>query len=203
MKSSRTLPIPTEAQDITNEELTLELEDLKAGLSAKGSEFSDDESTASVASDISEMEPFPVYLPKIERLLADIGFFGFSVEALQHGYSFQNCVYALRSAGDDKEYILRVPVCPDFRETDDRCVAIENEVTILGFLVDKLPVPHVKAYSATNENALNAPFTIQTRLPGQSLDRIYAELNHKDKLEIVDQFVELLAEVEAVTFPTA
>ena len=165
---------------------------------------SDNESIASVTSDFSEMEPFSEYLPKIEQLLCDIGLAGYFVEPLQHGYSFQNCVYALKSSEDDKEqYMLRVPVCPDFRETDQKCVAIQDDVAILGFLVDKLPVPRVKAYSATRENPLSAPFTIQTRLPGQSLDQIYGDLAHEDKLEIIDWFVELLAKLESVTFATA
>lgn len=173
-------------------------------VSTKAANTSDNESIASVTSDISEMESFPEYLPKIEQLLCGIGLAGFSVEALQHGYSFQNCVYALKSFKDDKEqYILRVPVFPDFRETDGKCVAIENDVAILGFLVDKLPVPRVKAYSATKGNPLNAPFTVQTRLPGQSLDQIYGDLGHEDKLEIIDRFVELLAKLESITFAAA
>ena len=188
----------------TLEEVKLKEDGLQSNLSAKGSNVSDNESIASVDSDYSEMEPFPDYLPKIERLLCDIGIVGFSVKALQHGYSFQNCVYALQSSENGKEqYVLRIPVCPKFQETDGRCVEIENEATILGFLVDKLPVPRVKAYSATKENALNAPFTVQTRLPGQSLDQIYADLDYKDKLEITDQFVEVLARLESVTFTTA
>lgn len=173
-------------------------------VSTKAGNTSDNKSIASVTSDFSEMEPFPEYLPKIEQLLCDIGLAGYFVEPLQHGYSFQNCVYALKCFKDDKEqYILRVPVSPDFRETDKKCVAIENDVAILGFLVDKLPVPRVKAYSATRENALGAPFTVQTRLPGQSLDQIYGDLDHEDKLEIIDRFVELLAKLESVTFATA
>ena len=185
----------------TLEEVNLKGDGLQSNLKPEGSNSSDNQS---VDSDFSEMEPFPEYLPKIERLLCDIGIVGFSVKALQHGYSFQNCVYALQSSENDKEqYILRVPVSPTFQETDGRCVAIENDVTILGFLVDKLPVPRVKAYSATRENALNAPFTVQTRLPGQSLDHIYADLDHKDKLEIADQFVEVLAMLESVRFNTA
>lgn len=173
-------------------------------VSTKAADTSDNESITSVTSDLSEMEPFPEYLPKIEQLVCDIGLAGFSIEALQHGYSFQNCVYALKSLKDDKEqYILRVPVCPDLRETDQKCVAVENDVAILGFLVDKLPVPRVTAYSATKENPLNAPFTVQTRLAGQSLDQIYGGLKHEDKLEIVDRFVELLGKLESVTFATA
>ena len=204
MKDSLTSSIPIEGDETIIEGNTSEADGLQTNPSGKGSHASDNESIASVASELSEMEPFPQYLPKIERLLSDIGLFGFSVEVLQHGYSFQNCVYALKSSRDDKEqYVLRIPVCSDLWETDEKCVAIENDVTILAFLIDKLPVPRVKAYSTTKENALNAPFTVQTRLPGRSLDQIYGELDHKDKLEIADRFVELLARLESVTFATA
>ena len=86
---------------------------------------------------------------------------------------------------------------------DEKCVAIENDVAILGFLVDKLPVPRVKTYSATKENPLKTPFTVQTRLPGQSLGQTYGELDQKDKFEIVDPLVELQAKLESVTFATA
>lgn len=204
MKDGQTSSVPIKVDETAMEENILEANDLQTGLSGKGPYGFGNESITSVASEISEMEPFLQYLPMIERLLFDIGLLGFSVEALQHGYSFQNCVYALKSSEDDKEqYVLRVPVSAEFRETDEKCVAIESNVAILGFLVDKLPVPRVKAYSATKENALNAPFTVQTRLPGRSLDQIYGELDHKDKLEIVDRFVELLARLESVTFATA
>lgn len=153
-------------------------------------------------SELSEMEPFEEHLPKIEQLLASIGLDGFSVESLQHGYTFQNCVYALKNPLNDKEqYILRVPVLPD--EEDGKCVAIDNDVALLGLLADKLPVPRVKAYSATADNAIEKPYTVQTRLPGQSLDGLWEDMTREDKHQIVDQFVELLATIESITFATA
>ena len=204
MNDSESILTPTEVDEGMSEKSTLEADDLQTDLDVKESDASDNESIASVASDLSEMESFSDYLPKIERLLCDIGLVDFSVEELQHGYTFQNCVYALNSLTDEKEqYILRVPVCPDFRETDERCEAIENDAFLLGYLADKLPVPRVKAYSTTRDNALNAPFTVQTRLPGQSLDDVYGDLDHKDKFAIADQIVDLLAKIESVTFATA
>lgn len=155
-------------------------------------------------SEDSEMEPFSDYLPKIERLLSDIGLDGFSVESLQHGYTFQNSVYALTSEDGQEQYVLRVPVCPDFGESEV-CEAIVNEASLLGHLADKLsvPIPRVKAYSATTQNALETPFSIQTRLPGQSLDKVYEDLSQADKLVILDQFVGLLAKLESVNFDAA
>ena len=203
-KASLASSISVDVSGSISEKMILKAAGSQSNRSANGADISDNESIASMASDMSEMEPFTEYLPKIERLLCDIGISGFSVEALQHGYSFQNCVYALNSSGNDNEqYILRVPVSPDFQETDGRCITTENEVALLGFLGDKLPVPRVKAYSSTKDNALNAPFTVQTRMPGQSLDQIYTDLDHQDKLGIVDQFVEVLAKLESVTFAKA
>ena len=165
-------------------------------------EVSDDES---VASDDSEMEPFASYLPKIEQLLRNIGLEGFVAESIQHGYDFENCVYALKSSSiGEEQYILRVPVFLSSRDFEhDRYLPVLNSVALLDSLANRLAVPRVKAYSATKDNALEKPFIIQTRLPGQSLDKLWSGLAHADKLEIVDRFVELLAEFEATTYATA
>ena len=166
------------------------------------SEASDDES---IASDDSEMEPFSVYLPKIEQLLRDISLEGFTVEPIQHGYDFQNCVYALKSSGiEEEQYILRVPVFLSSESFDsERYLPMLSNVALLNSLAETLTVPRVKAYSATKDNALEKPFMVQVRLPGQSLDKAWPELTHADKLDIVDRFVELLAKHEATTYATA
>ena len=165
---------------------------------------SDNASILSGGSDTSEMEPFSDYLPKIQRLLDDNGLRAFSVEPLQHGYSFQNCVYALTSLEDEKEqYVLRVPVCPDLGELGQTCETVINEAALLSYLAGKLPVPYVKAYSATTQNALNTPCSIQTRLPGKSLNVVYDDLQYNEKLEIIDQFVGLMARVESISFAKA
>ena len=167
---------------------------------------SDQESSVSGDSDDSEMEPFSEYLPKTEQLLNEIGLAGFSAEPLQYGYRFENCVYALKSPEDDEEqYVLRVPNCPEFGagQMEGKCEAILNDASLLEFLAGKLPVPRVKAYCVTTENALKTPFTVQTKLPGQSLDKVYEDLNHSEKLAMIDQVVDLLAKVETMIFATA
>ena len=168
------------------------------------SNSSDNVSIASNRSDDSEIEPFEEYLPKIEQLLGDIRLGDFSVEVLQRGLSCRNCVYSLESLKNDEEqYILRVPVYPDLREDDGACIAIENDAAVLGYLADNFAVARVKAYSIYSENALDAPYTIQTKLSGQSLDHIYKDLTYEEKLRIIDQHVELLAKLESTTFSTA
>ncbi|KAL8919059.1 MAG: hypothetical protein Q9172_005159 [Xanthocarpia lactea] len=165
---------------------------------------SDNESITSADSEDSVMESFADYKPKIEQLLRDIGLLGFIIQELQHGDNFQNCVYALTSPTKPAEqYILRVPVAPDMQEEDGICQAILNDVSLLAYLGDKLPVPRVKAYSATEKNALSTPFTLQSRISGISLDEVYGDLDHDGKLAIADQFVDLLAQIQSVEFPFA
>ena len=174
--------------------------------SDRDSQTSDYESNASGSSDDSEMEPFSEYLPKIEELLRDIGLCGFNVEPIQHSYTYQNCVYGVKSDKDENEhYILRVPNYPDFGagRMEGKCESILNDISLSEYLADKLPVSRIKAYCATTKNALGMPFTVQTRLPGQSLNETYKDLSHAEKLAVIDQVVELLAKLETITFTNA
>ncbi|KAL8904047.1 MAG: hypothetical protein Q9171_007188 [Xanthocarpia ochracea] len=184
---------------------TLEMNVPEVMSEVKGNESdSDNESITSANSEDSVMEPFADYKPKIEQLVRDIGLPGFVIQELQHGDNFQNCVYALTSPTiPDEQYILRVPVSPDIQEEDGICQAVLNDVSLLAYLGNKLPVPRVKAYSATERNALSTPFTLQSRISGISLDEVYGDLDHDGKLAITDQFVDLLAQIESVEFPFA
>ncbi len=165
---------------------------------------SDNESITSAGSEDSVMEPFADYKPKIEQLLRDLGLPGFIVQELQHGGNFQNCVYALTlPTKPDEQYILRVPVSPDMQKEDGICQNILDDVSLLAYLGGKLPVPRVKAYSATEKNALSTPFTLQSRISGISLDEVYGDLDHDGKLAIADQFIDLVAQTESVEFPSA
>lgn len=150
------------------------------------------------------IEPFEDYKPKIEQLLASIGFPDCDIEAIQHDMQFQNCVYALTSqANSDDQYILRVPMEPELREDDGVCEAVLNDAALLGHLAERLPVPRVVAYSATGNNVLEEPYMLQTRLPGVALDGVFERLTHQEKLAIIDQYVDLIAKLEAITFEAA
>ncbi|KAL9005548.1 MAG: hypothetical protein Q9188_001673 [Gyalolechia gomerana] len=183
------------------DERLAQLEAEQASLDLHASEERDDD--VSVASEDTEMEPFEDYKSKIDELLRKIGFANFAVSDLQHGYEYQNCVYALTSWTDPLErYVLRVPGLPEL-DVEGICQEIENDVALLGYLSDKLPVPIIKAYSSSIDNVLEKPYTIQTRLPGISLDKVYDDFTCEEKLNIIDQFVQLLARVESIRFPTA
>lgn len=207
MEGSKGSEGPSAADEVVMQNGISQSEEQNNDHGIEESKDSDNESVASDSSDDSDMEPFEDYLPKIELLLNDIGLEGFSVQPLHHGYQFMNCVYALTSPKDEGErYVLRIPNCPIFEDPtadDGRCPAILNDAACLGYLADKLPIPRIKAYCATRENALKMPFTVQTMLPGQSLDKVYENMNQSEKFAIIDQIVELQAKLEAVTFATA
>ena len=194
--------IATSGHGNAHEEIT-SMEDLQTDSSSKHSNHSDNESIASKASEDSDMEPFAEYKTKIETLLTEIGLPNFKIEELHHGYSFQNCVYAITSSSNANEkYVLRVPTFPKLRD-DGKCEAIENDASLLAYMQDKLPVPRVKAYSTIQDNALNAPYCVQTMIPGKRLDHVYEDLDRAEKLEIIDLYVNLLVRIESIRFAQA
>ena len=151
----------------------------------------------------SEMEPFEDYKPKIQKLLQDLKFPECSIESLQHGYQFQNCVYAITSLTEPTErYIIRVPACFD-KECDERCSEIEDGVCVLNHLRDKLPVPETKTFSATPDNSLERPYAIQTRLEGQSLNHVYSSLDDAERRRMIDEYIDLVVKLESIKLPNA
>ena len=166
-------------------------------------EDADAASVASDGSDESVMEAFDNYKAKIGQLLGDIGLRDYKIEVIQHGYNFMNCVYALTSSKSTEQYILRVTHGGFHRESDGKHETVENEIVLLGSLNDKLPVPRIKAYSLTRDNPLEAAYTVQTRITGESLNRLWPTMDPADKYRTVDELICLLVNLEAVTFPTA
>lgn len=197
MNAIATLSAPTQR---TTESLDAFVEDLQT---CDGLHDFDDQDNESVSSADSEMEPFEDYKPQIEKLLLGTDLAGFKISVLQHGYNWQNCVYALMSLKDAEERcVLRVPVLPEL-DDDGKCEEIEKDAALLGFLNGKLPVPSLKTFCSTKDNILEKPYTIQTRLPGISLNEIYEDLTYQEKVVIIDQFVKLLAKIESIDFETA
>lgn len=180
----------------------------------EGSTVDDDQSEtsdeASMASDISEMEPVEDRKGKISELLGEIGLQDYSVEAIQHGDDFMNCVYRLTPPEDSAQhYILRVANGGWYENSEGRqdkngrCTLVANEVAVLTYLKDKIPVPRVKAYCITKDNVLKAAYTVQTLIPGQSLNEIWNEVEYADKVTILDEYLNLLVKLDAVQFKTA
>ena len=202
MSQSDSDVLPKGADELPNIE-SVEIGEEKDSGSLEDANHSDGDSVASDDSEGSVMEPFHDYKIKIEELLDSLGMKGFSVEVIQHGFDFMNCVYSLTSSDDTEQYILRVATGGFIRESDGRHETVENEVLILGYLKDKLPVPRIKAYSLTTDNALEAAYTIQTHIPGESLNKLWATMDSAEKYAIVDELIVLIAQLESVTFATA
>ena len=163
--------------------------------------FSNGHSVASDESDCSVMESFDDYKLKIEQLLESVGLGNYIIDVIQHGYDFMNSVYSLTSPQNAEQYILRVATGGFFSE--GRHETVEKEVILLGYLKDRLPVPRIKAYSLTADNPLDAAYTVQTRIPGEPLNKLWATMDQEDKYKIVDDFVALLIRLESVRFATA
>ena len=194
---------PTKMEPLPEAESPAVKEEETAG-NVDHADATDNQSVESDDSDGSLMEFFDTYRLKIKQLLTSINLKNFSIEVIQHGYDYINCVYGIKSSRDPAErYVLRVAIKGVIRESDGRHATIENDIAVLGYLRDRLPVPRIKAYSATIDNILEAAYTVQTRIQGDSLNKIWAGLDWADKRAIVDEFIDLLAKLESITFATA
>ena len=176
--------------------------------------------TGSISKDGSDtakgpgIEDFSSYKLKIKQLLTSLGLTDYAIDVIQHGSTYENCVYRLtripmpeqRDASvTEQKYILRVPNCPFFERDDGICQALVSDVALMMYLSTRLPLqlPRTKAYSAATNNILKAPFTIETQIADNSMKDIYAGLDLDEKLRIVDQFVDLLVNLENTRFASA
>ena len=181
--------------------------DLKTDIEHAGSLDDAVPNTATIASSDSTescMEPFDDYNVKVTQLLDSIGFHDFTVQEIQHGYGFMNCVYRLTSSTNcTEQYILRVAIDGSINESDGKHETLENDIALLEYLGDKLPVPRIKTYSLTADNILEAAYTIQTMIPGQSLNKCWDNMDTSNKQAIIDQYIDLIPKLESITFEAA
>lgn len=197
------------AHNPQTEKMNMELESSPASTRSDDvdnmSACSDDIDMKSAASlDFDVIEPFAEFKIKIEQLLDSIGLRNFAIEEIQHDFYCNNCVYALTSlANPQEQYFLRVAMDQRVLVFDKQHEPVETDVVVLGYLKDKLPVPHIKAYSTTEDNALGKTYTIQTKIPGDPLDQYWENMDYVDKFVIVDQYLELLVKLESVKFARA
>ena len=183
---------------------TLEIADGKPRENDDSDCHFENNSVVSNDSEDSVIEPFDDYKEKIQALCSHVGFVDFEVEVIQHGYSYQNCVYSLTSTSDcTQAYILRVLQCPSFRDSDGLCEELMDEIATLEYLRKKLPVPRVKCYDLFEDNHLGKPYIIQTRITGVSLSKLYEKMTHSEKIIIINQVIEMMVKLESVQFPNA
>ncbi|KAL8634992.1 MAG: hypothetical protein Q9228_007474, partial [Teloschistes exilis] len=156
-------------------------------------------SLSPVDSTIPVMAPFEDYKVRIQRLLNKIGMPDYEAKVIQYDHLRNNFVYALNSPRAVEQYILRVPA----RRIYSRNKTIENELALLNHLKGKLRVPRIKAYSLNPGNPLGKVYSVQTRIPGQSLNYLWPAMAEQDKYAIIDDVIRLLYSLETVTFPKA
>ncbi|KAL9584820.1 MAG: hypothetical protein Q9212_001887 [Teloschistes hypoglaucus] len=166
---------------------------------AEADDYDDESEGESIASE-PVIERFKDYKLKIQRLLNDIGMPDYEAEVIQHSYDCQNCVYALNSPRRTEQYILRVAVGVMLGRDNQ---TIDNELALLNYLTWNLPVPRIKAYSLNVHNPVEGAYSVQTRIPGQALNKLWYHMTQREKYQIIDEMVKLLRHLEAITFPKA
>lgn len=74
-----------------------------------------------------------------------------------------------------------------------------NEVAVLRWLArhTAVPVPAVVRFDAAPANPLGREFTLLERVPGRSVDRMYAEMSEGAKAKLVAQLVDVLVELNS------
>ncbi|KAF2132866.1 hypothetical protein P153DRAFT_414785 [Dothidotthia symphoricarpi CBS 119687] len=121
---------------------------------------------------------------------------GISVAQASHHYSFLNHAYdfirticghpAVTQKMKTDRYILRIP-----RYGDEH---MERDIAVLKLIgcQKQYPVPRVIRHDMTEDNALGAPYTLQHRIPGQTLHTIFGQLNHEQRKDLTRKIVRLM-----------
>ena len=84
----------------------------------------------------------------------------------------------------------------------------EHDVTLLRFAEKyaMVPVPEVIAHDFTRDNFLGAPYVLQKRIDGLDLEsktRSYPNLTHQQKKDFVDDFTQVITNLQSVENPYA
>ena len=64
----------------------------------------------------------------------------------------------------------------------------------------QLPVPKVLAWSATNENPVQAEYIIMEEAKGSQLHEVWQDLSLPTKTEIIGQFVDIESKLLSLSF---
>jgi hypothetical protein len=157
-------------------------------------------------------EPFETFKEKIELLAADIN--AAKIFSVRHRYggAFNRVVLATvrwnaRTSEDqpgrptEQEVIFRIPrVLPDHTPSGN----IQSQVAIHRFVRHRgILAPEPLAFDATAHNAIGSPYAVFAYIQGKNLAVVYKEMSLQERLEIVDQYVQLLAQIETNKFTQA
>lgn len=144
-------------------------------------------------------EDFSALSIKILALCDSLNLGPISIERLRGGD--YNRIIGLKSP--TAEYILRFPRSQGPNMDPNGSRTILAQVAVLGYLKDKLPVPVIQAYDSSPDNPLCSPYVIQSRVSGLPLNRVYDGLPVAEKIQIIDQWINLMSKMENIKFGDA
>jgi aminoglycoside phosphotransferase (APT) family kinase protein len=129
-------------------------------------------------------EPFETFRAKVKALAPHVG-----------AKFFEDIV----PASTAQKVVFRVPRLA--QDGDSPNEDIRTQFSILETLNNMgIQAPRVLAYDCTSDNAIEMPFSLQTRLEGQGLDLVYQSLTIAERLGIASELVRILVAIENVKF---
>jgi hypothetical protein len=93
-----------------------------------------------------------------------------------------------------RRYVLRIPRFDEYDtfEKDAALLKVASKVSCLA-------VPRTITFSETKDNALGWPYTLQHRIHGQSLNDLWEDLNHQQRLSITRQIAHFVVNMTHAT----
>lgn len=140
-------------------------------------------------------ESFETFKDKVVQLCFEIGWGEPSQVERMRGGSFNRVIGLTFSTRQPKDYILRIP---RFGCESDSSEDIKDQVALLHYLSQFLPVASVAAFDSTRGNALGSSYVLQQRLPGTALSKILYQASPKEQLELATLVANLTIKMETL-----
>lgn len=146
-----------------------------------------------------DTEPLATLRPKIVELCYSVGLgLPIALEEMESGT--YNRVLSLNfDTSDNNACVIRIP----HYAMEDEVDTMKDQVALLNFLALRLPVARVISYDAGIANPISSQYTIQTRIPGLPISKVYRDLSFEERLQIVDGVVTTISQINSVRFSTA
>ena len=96
-----------------------------------------------------------------------------------------------------EEFVLRIPRWDEGK--------VEQEIGLLGYLRTRttLPVPKIRYYELTTDNAIASPYVVQDRIAGENMHTMYEKLTTTEKKCFIAEFVHLLRQLQDISSPVS
>ncbi|KAL9032983.1 MAG: hypothetical protein Q9214_007726 [Letrouitia sp. 1 TL-2023] len=114
------------------------------------------------------------------------------------GGSFNRVTGITLSSIQPSSYVIRSPRSA-FDESQG--ANMRDQVVVLRYLKNRLPVATVLAYDSSVENELGSQYVIQGRLAGKPLAEVFPTMTHNDRLHITSMIAKTICQIETIRFP--